>query len=55
MEDKRLIYWHLPGFYIFFYMNQIIIKLMKDYPEKFQEQAQVFLNESVEVENIMLG
>ena len=29
MEDKRLIYWHLPGFYVFFYMNQIIIKLMK--------------------------
>ena len=30
MENNRLIYWHLPGFYIFFYMNQIIIKLMRD-------------------------
>ena len=39
MEDKRLIYWHLPGFYVFFYMNQIIIKLMKDYPEKLVTQT----------------
>ena len=29
--------------------------LTTENPEKFQEQAQVFLNESVEVENIMLG
>ena len=41
MEDKRLIYWHLPGFYVFFYMNQIIIKLMKDYPEKFRENYRI--------------
>lgn len=31
------VYWHLPGFYIYFYLNQVIINLMKDYPEKFHE------------------
>ena len=41
MENNRLIYWHLPGFYVFFYMNQIIIKLMKDYPEKFRENYRI--------------
>jgi len=35
------VYWHLPGFYYFFYMNQIIINLMKDYPDKFNEGYKV--------------
>lgn len=35
MENR--IYWHLPGFFIYFYLNQIIINLMHEYPEKFYE------------------
>ena len=37
MEDKKKIYWHLPGFCYFFYLNQIIIRLMKEHPERFME------------------
>ncbi|MCR4788064.1 MAG: hypothetical protein K5888_05740 [Lachnospiraceae bacterium] len=36
MSDKK-IYWHLPGFCVFFYMNQVIINLMKEYPDKFND------------------
>ncbi len=36
MSDKK-IYWHLPGFCINFYMNQVIINLMKTYPDKFND------------------
>ena len=35
------VYWHLPGFYYFFYLNQIIINLMEEYPEKFNEGYKV--------------
>lgn len=35
--DKKEVYWHLPGFYYFFYLNQIIINLMKEYPDKFRD------------------
>ena len=35
MEKK--IYWHLPGFCYFRYLNQIVINLMKDYPDKFRD------------------
>ena len=35
------IYWHLPGFCVNFYLNQIIINLMKEYPEKFHEGYRV--------------
>lgn len=31
------IYWHLPGFCYFRLLNQVIINLMKDYPDKFRE------------------
>lgn len=31
------IYWHLPGFVIFRLLNQVIINMMKDYPDKFRE------------------
>lgn len=31
------VYWHLPGFCYFRLLNQVIINLMKDYPEKFRE------------------
>lgn len=34
--DKK-VYWHLPGMYINFYVNQIIVKLMNDYPDKFRD------------------
>lgn len=34
--DKK-IYWHLPGFCYFFYLNQVIINLMKEYPDKFND------------------
>ena len=34
--DKK-IYWHLPGFYVYFYLNQVIINLMNEYPEKFND------------------
>ena len=35
MEKK--VYWHLPGFCVNFYINQIIVNLMKEYPEKFND------------------
>ena len=31
------IYWHLPGFYVYFYLNQVIIHLMQSHPEAFGE------------------
>ena len=41
MEDTNTVYWHLPGFCVYFYLNQIIIKLMKDYPDKFMDGYRV--------------
>ena len=37
MEAYPTVYWHLPGFYVYFYLNQILIHLMKEYPEAFHE------------------
>lgn len=34
---SREVYWHLPGFCYFFYLNQVIIRLMKDFPQRFHE------------------
>lgn len=31
------VYWHLPGFCYFRLLNQMIINMMKDYPDKFRE------------------
>lgn len=31
------VYWHLPGITVHFYLNQVIINLMKEYPDKFHE------------------
>lgn len=31
------IYWHLPGVTVNFYLNQVIMKMMQDYPDKFRE------------------
>lgn len=33
----REVYWHMPGMCVNFYANQIIINLMKQYPDKFRE------------------
>lgn len=35
------IYWHLPGFAYFRYLNQVTINLMKDYPEAFHDGYKV--------------
>lgn len=35
MDNK--IYWHLPGFCVNFYLNQIVINLMKEHPDKFRD------------------
>lgn len=34
---EKTIYWHLPGFCVNFYLNQVIINLMKTKPEKFRD------------------
>lgn len=36
METKE-VYWHLPGFCYFRLFNQVIMNLMKDYPDKFRD------------------
>lgn len=35
------VYWHLPGFYANFYLYQVLINLMKEYPDKFEEGYKV--------------
>lgn len=35
--DNKFIYWHLPGFCVYFYLNQVLIHMMKDHTEKFRE------------------
>lgn len=37
MAEKKEVYWHLPGFCYFRTINQLIINLMKDYPDKFYD------------------
>lgn len=39
--SAKIVKWHLPGFFLFFYLNQVVINLMKEYPEKFREGYQV--------------
>lgn len=36
MKDN-LVKWHLPGFCVNFYLNQIVINLMKEYPKSFRD------------------
>ncbi len=31
------VYWHLPGITVNFYLNQVIIKMMRDHPELFKD------------------
>ncbi len=33
----REVYWHLPGFCYFRLLNQVLINMMKDYPDRFRE------------------
>lgn len=35
-NEEKLVYWHLPGFCAFRFLNQIFINLMNDYPDKFR-------------------
>lgn len=35
--EKGTVYWHLPGLCYFRMLNQIIINMMKDYPDKFRD------------------
>lgn len=35
--STRDVYWHLPGFYCFKLLNQVIMNMMKDYPDSFRE------------------
>lgn len=37
----KTVYWHLPGLCVNFYINQIIINLMKEHPEKFHDGYRV--------------
>ena len=37
----KKIYWHLPGFCYFYKMNTKLIRLMKEYPEKFNEGYEI--------------
>ncbi|MCR5179159.1 MAG: hypothetical protein K6C95_09295 [Lachnospiraceae bacterium] len=38
MEDgKRTVYWHMPGFFVHFYLFQVLLHLMKEYPDRFME------------------
>lgn len=34
---SKEVYWHLPGFCYFRLLNQMLINMMKDYPDKFRE------------------
>lgn len=38
--DKK-VYWHLPGFCVNFYLNQIIVNLMKEHPDKFRDGYEI--------------
>lgn len=35
------VYWHLPGLCIHFYLNQVLLKVWKEYPDKFREGYKV--------------
>ncbi len=35
-SENKIVYWHLPGFCAFRFLNQIFINLMNDYPDKFR-------------------
>lgn len=37
MEQKKEIYWHLPGLCSLRYLNIVLLNLMKQYPEKFRD------------------
>ena len=38
---EKTVYWHLPGLCVNFYINQIIINLMQEHPDKFRDGYKV--------------
>lgn len=34
--SQKEVYWHLPGFCELFYLNQTVVRLMQDFPDKFR-------------------
>lgn len=38
---SKEVYWHLPGITVYFYLNQVIINLMNEFPEKFNDGYKV--------------
>lgn len=36
-STQKEIFWHLPGLSIFFYLNQVIIHMLKEHPDMFRE------------------
>lgn len=38
---SRKVFWHLPGLCVHFYLNQVIINLMKEFPDKFRDGYEV--------------
>lgn len=39
--DQKTVYWHLPGFCSFRLLNQLMINLMRDFPEKFRDHYRI--------------
>lgn len=39
--DNKKVYWHLPGFCYFRLLNQVVINMKKDYPDKFREGYEI--------------
>lgn len=39
--NQKTVYWHLPGFCSFRLLNQLLINLMRDYPDKFRENYRI--------------
>ena len=37
MNKDNKVYWHLPGFCVYFYLNQVLIHMMKEHPECFRD------------------
>ena len=40
-DANNKIYWHLPGFCVYFYLNQVIIHLMKEFPDRFYDGYEI--------------
>lgn len=38
---EKEIYWHLPGMTVYFYLNQVVINMLKEFPDKFRDGYKV--------------